>query len=170
MQDKELQDDAEVIIKLQRMSIGWMGFGIEPADASVNGMQDTDMYIGWISIDSTVTFMDAWSVGMILCAKHVNDWCLEGFMMPESDSDQGGENSILAYAGEEKDGVSTIVFKRKVNTGDPFDRVIKGSQQAFLLRLLVFKLLSPRMLCLLLEIVTDSLLEAMDLVVVERRH
>lgn len=53
-------------------------------------------------------------------------------MMPESDSDQGGENNILAYAGEEKDGVSTIVFKRKVNTGDPFDRVIKGSQQALL--------------------------------------
>lgn len=66
MQDNELQDDAEVIIKLQRMSIGWMGFGIEPADASLNGMQDTDMYIGWISVDSTVTIMDAWSVGTLL--------------------------------------------------------------------------------------------------------
>lgn len=114
MEEGELDDDAEVIIKLQRKSTGWMGFGIDPADASVSGMQDTDMYIAWIDPDATVHIMDAWSVG---------------FMAPEFDAEQGGASNILEYAGEEKDGTSTVVFKRKVNTGDTFDRVIKSQNQ-----------------------------------------
>ena len=115
MNDAEsLNGNGEIIFKLQRQSTGWMGFGIDPADASVNGMQETDMYIAWIDPDSTVHIMDAWSVG---------------FMPPTSDADQGGENSILQYAGEEKDGTTTVVFKRKVDTGDTYDRVIKSMTQ-----------------------------------------
>ena len=109
-----LDGGGEIIFKLQRQSTGWMGFGIDPADASVNGMQETDMYIAWIDPDSTVHIMDAWSVG---------------FMPPTPDADQGGENSILQYAGEEKDGITTVVFKRKVDTGDTYDRVIKSATQ-----------------------------------------
>lgn len=110
----ELSSDAEVIIKLQRAFTGWMGFGIDPKDASVNGMQNTDMYIAWIDSDASITLMDAWSIG---------------FMPPQSDSDQGGENNILEYAGEEKDGTTTVIFKRKVDTGDAFDRSFKEVEQ-----------------------------------------
>lgn len=50
-------------------------------------------------------------------------------MKPEGDDAQGGTNDILSFAGEEKDGTTTIVFKRKIDTGDSFDRVIKDMDQ-----------------------------------------
>ncbi|GMH46195.1 hypothetical protein BSKO_14163 [Bryopsis sp. KO-2023] len=110
----EVSDDQEIIIKMQRQSTGWMGLGIQPADASVSGMQETDMYIGWVEDDGTVTLIDAWAIG---------------FLKPEGDDAQGGTNDILSFAGEEKDGTTTIIFKRKINTGDDFDRVIKDKDQ-----------------------------------------
>ena len=60
---KNEETSQEVIFKLQKDTTGWMGFGIEPADASVSGMQDTDMYIGWVGDDGTVELMDTWAMG-----------------------------------------------------------------------------------------------------------
>lgn len=62
---KQEEDDEEIIIKLQRESTGWMGMGIEPADASISGMQNTDMYIGWVDDAGVVTLIDAWAIGII---------------------------------------------------------------------------------------------------------
>lgn len=54
---------------------------------------------------------------------------VKGFMKPESDVVQGGTDDIISFAGEEKDGSTIIIFKRKINTGDNLDRVIKNIDQ-----------------------------------------
>ena len=39
-----------------------------------------------------------------------------------ADLSQGGTNDILELTGSEKDGVMTVEFKRKLRTGDPYDK------------------------------------------------
>lgn len=76
---KQEDNSQEIIIKLQRDSTGWMGMGIEPEDASISGMQNTDMYIGWVDDAGVVTLMDAWAIGIgeekvkIIFLKHIDE-------------------------------------------------------------------------------------------------
>ena len=46
------------------------------------------------------------------------------------DTELGGTNDILEFAGKEEDGYTTIEFKRKLDTGDKYDNpLVKGKNQ-----------------------------------------
>ncbi|CAD7699987.1 unnamed protein product, partial [Ostreobium quekettii] len=51
------------------------------------------------------------------------------FFQPNTDVNQGGTNDIVSFAGEQVDGKTSLLFRRKVDTGDQFDRVIKDKNQ-----------------------------------------
>ena len=45
------------------------------------------------------------------------------------DSDQGGSDDVEDTAGFTVDGVTTITFRRKINTGDSKDKMYSGEKQ-----------------------------------------
>ena len=49
-----------------------------------------------------------------------------------SDLSQGGTNDILELTGSEKDGVMTVEFKRKLRTGDPYDKDLQPGSNAII--------------------------------------
>ncbi len=85
---------------------GWVAIGFEPTKR----MKDADMVIGWVK-DGKATVIDAYSTGET--GPHPPDEKL------------GGRNDILSYGGSEKSGVTTIEFKRKLSTGDKYDKDLK---------------------------------------------
>ena len=48
-----------ITFTMSALATGWIGIGI----GSTATMTNTDMYIGWIEANGTVTFSDAWSTG-----------------------------------------------------------------------------------------------------------
>lgn len=87
-----------------------MAIGFEPSQA----MKDADMIIGWVK-DGKATVVDAYSKG------------LYGPHPP--DEDLGGSNDILEYAGREENGYTVIEFKRKLDTGDKYDKALTPRQK-----------------------------------------
>ena len=49
-----------------------------------------------------------------------------------TDLSQGGTNDILELTGSEKDGVMTVEFKRKLRTGDPYDKDLQPGNNAII--------------------------------------
>lgn len=93
---------------------GWVAIGFEPTSR----MKDADMIIGWVQ-DGKVKVIDAYSTGET--GPHPPDEKL------------GGRSDILSYGGSEKGGVTVIEFKRKLSTGDKFDKDLKpGSTVKFI--------------------------------------
>ena len=94
----------EVYIAMKARTTGWVSLGIDP---SVR-MKDADMIIGWVENNGETKIFDAFSTGE---------------MGPHPPDDQlGGTNDITEYAGKIADGYTTIEFKRKLDTGDKFDK------------------------------------------------
>lgn len=58
------------------------------------------------------------------------NWCA-GFFQPNTDVNQGGTNDIISFAGEQVDGKTSLLFRRKVDTGDQYDRVIRDRNQVY---------------------------------------
>jgi hypothetical protein len=95
----------EFYLAMKGETSGWVSIGIEP---SVE-MFEADMIFGYVSGNS-VTVIDAYSIG---------------FTGPHPpDTEQGGTNDILSYAGSEGNGITTIEVKRKLSTGDKYDKDI----------------------------------------------
>ncbi|MBU7004469.1 MAG: hypothetical protein HXS50_02795 [Theionarchaea archaeon] len=98
----------EFYLAMKGETKGWVSIGIEP---SVE-MFEADMIFGYVSGDS-VTVIDAYSIG---------------FTGPHPpDTEQGGTNDILSSAGSESNGITTIEVKRKLSTGDRYDKDIPKS-------------------------------------------
>jgi hypothetical protein len=98
----------EFYLAMKGETKGWVSIGIEP---SVE-MFEADMIFGYVSGDS-VTVIDAYSIG---------------FTGPHPpDTEQGGTNDILSSAGSESNGITTIEVKRKLSTGDKYDKDIPKS-------------------------------------------
>jgi len=85
---------------------GWVAVGLDP----VVVMDDADMILGWVEGDRSVHIMDAHSLGP------------NGPFIP--DERTGGTDDILAYAGVERAGCTTIEFSRLLDTGDRSDAPI----------------------------------------------
>jgi hypothetical protein len=94
---------------LEGRTAGWVsaGFGAEEE------MKGADIVIGWVGADGKAVVRDEFSSGPV------------GPHSP--DAGLGGSDDLLEFAGTEKDGVTVIEFKRKLETGDRFDRAIPAS-------------------------------------------
>ncbi len=114
-----LEDDSFVVywkndheflyMALKAKTTGWLAIGFEPTSR----MKDADMIFGWVE-DGQATLLDLYSTGST------------GPHPP--DEELGGTNDILEFKGSEKEGYTTIEFKRKMNTGDQYDKVLVPGQ------------------------------------------
>ena len=59
----------------------------------------------------------------------VRDYYARGRHTPHVDSDWGGRDDLLGAVGWEKDGFTTIVFRRRAKTNDGPDHSIKDEMQ-----------------------------------------
>ncbi|MDD1759049.1 MAG: PQQ-binding-like beta-propeller repeat protein [Methanothrix sp.] len=88
---------------------GFVAIGFEPSQA----MKDADMVMGWVS-GGKATVLDLFSTGT--------------YGPHPPDLDLGGVNDILEFGGSESDSWTVIEFKRKMDTGDRFDKSFKPGQ------------------------------------------
>ncbi|KAL9960045.1 hypothetical protein ACROYT_G033442 [Oculina patagonica] len=93
----------EILFTVEAKTTGWIGFGISTGQGKMKG---ADIVIGWVK-DGKPYFKD----------RHA-----DGRMMPEIDSQQDYELISLT----EKNGKTTMKFKRKFDTCDPQDNKIEA--------------------------------------------
>jgi len=98
------KNDAETLyMAIKGETEGWVGVGFEPEV----WMKDADMIIGWVD-EGNVSAIDAYSTG--------------NYGPHPPDIDLGGTDDLLEFGGSEKDGFTVIEFKRRMDTGDEFDK------------------------------------------------
>ncbi len=103
-------DDEHLYMALRGETTGWISIGFDPLE----WMKDADVVMG--SVDGkTVVVEDQYSTDSY------------GPHLP--DEDLGGTDDILEFGGQEKDGQTVIEFKRRLDTGDQFDKVISPGQE-----------------------------------------
>ena len=101
-------DNDYVYIGMKAKTAGWVavGFGAETL------MKNADIIEGSVS-DGKLTIADMFSPNVV--GQH------------PPDTELGGTDDILASAGKFDNGYTTIEFKRKLDTGDKFDKpLVKG--------------------------------------------
>jgi len=103
-------DNTYLYMALKGQTSGWVAIGFEPTDK----MKDADMVFGWVQDGNTVV-IDAYSTGT--------------YGPHPPDEQLGGSSDILEYAGKEENGVTIIEFKRKLNTGDQYDKAFTPGQK-----------------------------------------
>ena len=103
-------DDEYLYMALKGQTTGWVAIGFEPTSK----MKDADMVFGWVQEGNAVV-IDAYSTGTY--GPHPPDEKL------------GGSNDIIEYAGKEENGYTVIEFKRKLNTGDQYDKAFSPGQR-----------------------------------------
>jgi hypothetical protein len=89
---------------MQARTTGWVSLGIEPTQA----MAEADMIFGWVDAGGAAGALDCYSTGL--------------FGPHPTDEQLGGQHHILAFAGNEHDGVTTFEFSRALETGDAYDK------------------------------------------------
>ncbi|WP_297091659.1 DOMON domain-containing protein [Thermococcus sp.] len=105
------RNDGEYLyMALKGQTTGWVAIGFEPTDK----MKDADMVFGWVQEGNAVV-IDAYSTGTY--GPHPPDEKL------------GGSSDIIEYAGKEENGYTVIEFKRKLNTGDQYDKAFTPGQK-----------------------------------------
>jgi hypothetical protein len=95
-----------IYVAMVGKTTGWISIGIDYTTA----MKDSDMIFGWVEDDGTAKVADTYSTGPI--GPH------------PLDTDQGGTDDILDFGGKEINGITTIEFVRKLDTGDDKDNSI----------------------------------------------
>jgi hypothetical protein len=109
--DISWKNDAQYIyMALNGSTKGWIAIGFEPTD----WMKDADIVMGAVE-DGKAIVKDEYSTGNY--GPHLDD------------TDLGGTYDILEYGGGEVGGNTVIEFKRKMNTGDRFDKAFVAGQK-----------------------------------------
>lgn len=104
-------DEEYVYIGMKAKTTGWVAVGIQPGSM----MKDADMVFGFVK-DGKATVYDHFSTG--------------AYGPHSPDTELGGKNDILEYAGKEDGGYTIIEFKRALSTGDSYDQpVSKGANR-----------------------------------------
>jgi hypothetical protein len=98
----------EIQFMIQAAVTGWVGIGF---DADPNTMKNADIYIGRVT--DRVELYDTYALDVGL---------------PTGDKELGGSRDILFLSGSEENGVTTIEFRRKLVTGDKWDKDILNRQ------------------------------------------
>ncbi len=108
--DISWKNDADYIyMALKGSTLGWISIGFEPTE----WMKDADIIIGSAE-GANVTVLDEYSTG--------------NYGPHQNDADLGGTYDILEYGGKENGNYTVIEFKRKMNTGDKFDKAFVPGQ------------------------------------------
>lgn len=106
----EISEDT-VYFGIQARTRGWVCLGIEPTQV----MARADMIFGWVEAGGAAGALDCYSTGL--------------FGPHPPDEELGGQQHILAFAGTERDGVTTFEFSRTLETGDIYDKALSGEGQ-----------------------------------------
>ncbi|MGB9902351.1 DUF2202 domain-containing protein [Methanothrix sp.] len=101
-------DDEYLYMALNGSTRGWLAIGFEPAE----WMKDADMVLGFV--DGSARVLDEYSTGNY--GPHINDTML------------GGTDDILEYGGKSYGTHNVVEFRRKLDTGDRFDKVLRPGQ------------------------------------------
>lgn len=103
-------NDAEnLYMALEGRAEGFVAIGFDPS----RSMKDADMIMGWVKYGD-VTVLDLYATGT--------------FGPHPLDEELGGTDDILQFDGRESDGITVIEFKRKMNTGDEWDKILLPGQ------------------------------------------
>lgn len=94
------------MMALRAQAKGWVALGIDPEEK----MRGADMIFGYVK-DGQVVVVDMYSTGT--------------FGPHPADVTQGGTNDVTMVSGSFRDGILTVEFKRKLNTGDSKDKELK---------------------------------------------
>ncbi len=104
-------DDLYLYMGMKAKTAGWVAVGFDPSSQ----MKDADIVQGFIK-DGVLSIADQYSTGQ--------------FGPHPADTQQGGTDDILAAAGGSDGGFTTIEFKRRLDTGDKFDKQLgKGAHK-----------------------------------------
>jgi len=104
------KNDAEFLyIGLQGNTTGWLSIGFEPQE----WMKNADMVIG--SVDNGKTIVQ-------------DEFCTGSYGPHVPDTELGGTNDILESGGKDQNGQTIVEFKRKLDTGDKFDKAFVPGQ------------------------------------------
>ena len=98
-------DSQYIYIGMSAPTLGWISIGLIPSTGSQK--QGADMMFGYVKSDGTTMVYDLYNTGPL--GPHTNDTNL------------GGTFDILDNGGKEANGITTVEFKRKLNTGDQYD-------------------------------------------------
>jgi hypothetical protein len=98
-------DQEHLYMALKGDTKGWISIGFDPLE----WMKDSDMIMGTVE-DGEVIVLDLYSTGR--------------YGPHEDDTFLGGSYDILEYGGSRAVGETIIEFKRKLDTGDQFDKVL----------------------------------------------
>ncbi len=102
--------DAEYIyVALQAQTTGWISIAVQPG---IN-MKDADMMLGFVE-SGKATLIDQYSSG--------------SFGPHRPDTELGGNNDIIDYAGTEEAGRTILEFKRALVTGDSYDHPLTSGE------------------------------------------
>ncbi|HSD57459.1 MAG TPA: DUF2202 domain-containing protein [Methanotrichaceae archaeon] len=107
-------DQEHLYMALKSTTDGWLSVGFEPSE----WMKDADTIMGFVEGERAIV-MDEYCTGNY--GPHVEDTTL------------GGTNDILSFGGRREGGYSVIEFKRKLNTGDEFDKAFSPGQRISLI-------------------------------------
>lgn len=102
-------DEEYIYMALKGQTSGWVSIGFEPTFA----MNNADMVFGWLS-GGTPTILDLYSTG--------------AFGPHPPDQQLGGTNDLIETGGSEASGFTIIELKRKLNTGDKYDKSFTKGQ------------------------------------------
>jgi hypothetical protein len=106
-----LSDGQYIYIGMKAKTTGWVAMAIQPGSR----MKNADIVLGFVK-DGKATVYDQFSD--------------VDFGPHPQDTELGGTNDILEFAGKEEGGYTTIEFKRKLDTGDKYDNPLaKGKNQ-----------------------------------------
>jgi hypothetical protein len=105
-------DGRYLYVGLKARTTGWVGIGIE-AGANA-GMQNASIVYGYVE-NGVAKVYDSFGTSRMAHAP---------------DTELGGTNDIVAFGGQEKDGITIIEFQRAVNTGDRLDLPLVAGVQS----------------------------------------
>ncbi len=95
-------------VRLSAQTTGWVGVGF----GATNAMANANIIIGYVQ-DNTAFIRDDFGVSQ---SSH------------ESDISLGGADDLLDKEGLEENGITTIMFKMPLNSGDQYDKVLTPGQ------------------------------------------
>jgi hypothetical protein len=104
------KNDGEYLyMALKGNTSGWLAVGFEPSE----WMKDADMIVGFVEGGN---------------ARVLDEYCTGNYGPHVEDTTLGGTDDILAFGGRQEAGYTVVEFKRKLNTGDRFDKAFSPGQ------------------------------------------
>ena len=105
-------DGRYLYVGLKARTTGWVSICIEAGA----GMQNASIVYGYVE-DGVVKVIDSFGTSRMTHAP---------------DTELGGADDIIAFGGQEKDGITVIEFQRAVNTGDKYDMPLVAGVQSII--------------------------------------